>query len=97
MKIVKVRITENLSIGKTFFGYYLLYLLTLWNERVIYGNYRERMPILFDGKEAFYSDSIIRYLSDTQVWYIVDGKEPKMLMLNNPDLFIQVYSLYELW
>ena len=78
MKIDKVRITGNPGIGKTFFGYYLLYLLALRNEGIIiYENYHLGAPIIFDGKEAYYSHDISSYLSDEQVWYIVDGQEPK--------------------
>ncbi|PKC15051.1 hypothetical protein RhiirA5_449417 [Rhizophagus irregularis] len=78
--INKLRITGNPSIGKTFFGYYLLYQLALQDATVVYDNYNETDPIVFEGeKGAFtsYSISIKTYLQNKDVWYIVDGKEPK--------------------
>lgn len=78
--INKLRITGNPSIGKTFFGYYLLYQLALQDATFVYDNYNETDPIVFEGeKGAFtsYSISIKTYLQNKDVWYIVDGKEPK--------------------
>ncbi|CAB4441894.1 unnamed protein product [Rhizophagus irregularis] len=79
-KITKLRITGNPGIGKTYFGYYLLYLLAGLDVTVVYDNQKESNPIVFEsGKNAFISNSeIIKpYLQNSKVWYIVDGKEPK--------------------
>ncbi|GES98289.1 hypothetical protein GLOIN_2v1847979 [Rhizophagus clarus] len=78
-KIDKLRITGNPGIGKTFFGYYLLYLLALQNVPIVYDNFHETKPIIFEGGKASISDTngIERYLRRLDVWYIVDGKEPK--------------------
>lgn len=78
-KIDKLRITGNPGIGKTFFGHYLLYLLALKNETIVYDNSHETRPIIFEGEKALVSDKngIDRYLRRLDVWYIVDGKEPK--------------------
>ncbi|CAG8597498.1 5151_t:CDS:2 [Funneliformis mosseae] len=71
----KIRITGNPGIGKTYFGYYLLYLLALQNT-IVYDNANEAKLIVFDGENATKSDDIEPYLRDPNVWYIVDGKEP---------------------
>lgn len=79
-KINKLRIVGNPGIGKTFFGYYLLYLLAKKNETIVYDNFNETDPIVFEGgKRAFTSDSdaIKPYLRNSAVWYIADGHQPK--------------------
>ena len=79
--IRKLRITGNPGIGKTYFGYYLLYQLALRDETVVYHN--DGYPIVFEGRKgAFTSDKIgIKpYLKIKAVWYIVDGKQPKNVM-----------------
>ncbi|PKC65674.1 hypothetical protein RhiirA1_460736 [Rhizophagus irregularis] len=63
-KIDKLRITGNPGIGKTYFGYYLLYLLALQDATIVYDNFNETRPIIFEGGKALVSD-------------INDGKEPK--------------------
>ena len=77
--INKLRITGNPGIGKTFFGYYLLYLLAQKDATIVYDNYHETKPIIFEGNNAYVSnsDGIEVYLRKPTVWYIVDGKEPK--------------------
>ncbi|PKK58121.1 hypothetical protein RhiirC2_796830, partial [Rhizophagus irregularis] len=78
--INKLRITGNPGIGKTFFGYYLLYQLALKDATVVYDNFNEIDPIVFEGgKGAFTSDSVSikSILKNKAVWYIVDGKEAK--------------------
>ncbi|CAG8688296.1 16218_t:CDS:2, partial [Funneliformis mosseae] len=72
----KIRITGNPGIGKTYFGYYLLYLLALQNQTIVYDNANETKPIVFEGENAEYNDNIHPYLLKSSVWYIVDGKEP---------------------
>ncbi|CAG8634815.1 15358_t:CDS:2 [Funneliformis caledonium] len=76
----KLRITGNPGIGKTFFGFYLLYLLSQQtNTRIVYSSFTERSPIIFDG-EAFTTDNqtlINTYLYNKDTWYIADGIEPK--------------------
>ena len=78
-KFQRLCITGNPGIGKTFFGYYLLYLLALQNATIVYDNFHETRPIIFEGGKAFISDKngIERYVRRLDVWYIVDGKEPK--------------------
>ncbi|GBB85990.1 hypothetical protein RclHR1_12420004 [Rhizophagus clarus] len=79
-KINKLRISGNPGIGKTYFGYYLLYLLATRNATIVYDNYTELDPIVFEGgKDAFIGnrEMIRTYLQHPSVWYIVDGKEPK--------------------
>ncbi|CAG8614434.1 2086_t:CDS:2 [Paraglomus occultum] len=74
------RITGNPGIGKTFFGYYLLYLLSQQRKTVVYHKLN-RSPILFS-EEGVFSHAVdnIRafkdYLGNEEVWYIVDGREP---------------------
>lgn len=89
-KIRKLRISENPGIGKTFFRYYLLYHLAVFDYTVIYKicttiTSEPRRVILFDYREAFYLyktlhiDKISKYLDDSSVWYIVDGKDPDII------------------
>ncbi|PKC69765.1 hypothetical protein RhiirA1_503530, partial [Rhizophagus irregularis] len=77
--IDKLRITGNPGIGKTYFGYYLLYLLAQKDVTIVYDNHHETKPIIFEGNNAYVSnsDGIDVYLRKPAVWYIVDGKEPK--------------------
>ncbi|PKK64378.1 hypothetical protein RhiirC2_869335 [Rhizophagus irregularis] len=77
--IDKLRITGNPGIGKTYFGYYLLYLLAQKDVTIVYDNHHETKPIIFEGNNAYVSnsDGIDVYLRKLAVWYIVDGKEPK--------------------
>ncbi|RIB06689.1 hypothetical protein C2G38_2007195 [Gigaspora rosea] len=77
-KINRCRITGNPGIGKTFFGYYLLYLLQKQNKTIVYHKARQ-YPILFNKQYTFRSDNIFdfnEYLDNTDVWYIVDGQPP---------------------
>ncbi|CAI2176087.1 16262_t:CDS:2 [Funneliformis geosporum] len=78
-EIRKLRITGNPGIGKTYFGYYLLYQLALRDAIVVYDNFNETRPIIFEGEKALISDSdgIEVYLRNPAVWYIVDGRQPK--------------------
>ncbi|CAG8435984.1 4251_t:CDS:2 [Funneliformis mosseae] len=79
-EIQRLRITGNPGIGKTLFGYYLLYLLAIEKKTIIYDNNATDDWIVFDKEEVFYIDdkSVIKqYQSNPEVWYIVDGKEPK--------------------
>ncbi|CAI2186481.1 9391_t:CDS:2, partial [Funneliformis geosporum] len=77
----KLRITGNPGIGKTFFGFYLLYLLSQQeNIRIIYTNFNEQTTIVFDGEEAFttYDEILVgKYLCSEDTWYIADSIEPK--------------------
>ncbi|CAG8844860.1 40041_t:CDS:2, partial [Gigaspora margarita] len=61
-KIQRLRITGNPGIGKTFFGYYLLYKLASSNEGSI-------------SKENIFSFN--QYLNEPETWYIVEGHVPK--------------------
>ncbi|CAB4443841.1 unnamed protein product [Rhizophagus irregularis] len=79
------RLTGNPGIGKTFFGYYLIYDLVKKGKTVIYDVHTmERFVILLGQtvEEVKYLDrsndsvEIRIYLSKPEVWYIVDGKPP---------------------
>ncbi|CAG8493631.1 4984_t:CDS:2, partial [Ambispora gerdemannii] len=77
-KIHRCRITGNPGIGKTVFGFYLLYLLSQQNKTIVYHKACQ-YPILFNNQHTFCSDNISdfkRYLDNTDVWYIVDGQLP---------------------
>lgn len=86
-------ISGNPGIGKTFFGYYLLYKLAQQNETVVYHK-RNKAPILFsDGVVYSISEDNIYafkdYLGMENVWYIVDGREPtdynaKTILVSSP-------------
>ncbi|CAG8840757.1 22424_t:CDS:2, partial [Gigaspora margarita] len=89
--IRRCRITGNPGIGKTFYGFYLLYLLSKQNKTIVYheaGQY----PILFDNQHTFRSKDIydlVEYLENPEVWYIVDGQPPfrfsaKTILLCSP-------------
>ncbi|RHZ88573.1 hypothetical protein Glove_22g85 [Diversispora epigaea] len=82
--IRRLRISGNPGIGKTFFGYYLLYHLALSNKTIIYDIHtmsESNQVILFEQEKAFYlhrthdANEIRRYLDDSNVWHIVDGKK----------------------
>ncbi|CAB4398849.1 unnamed protein product, partial [Rhizophagus irregularis] len=78
--IRRIRITGNPGIGKTYFGYYLLYLLAKRGETILYENVARKSSYVFDGEEVFRTyDKIITdlYKSRRDVWYIVDGMEPE--------------------
>ncbi|PKY32390.1 hypothetical protein RhiirB3_450549 [Rhizophagus irregularis] len=85
----KLRISENPEIVKTFFRYYILYHLAVFNYTVIYEIRIMNEPsrvILFDHEgwafclhKTFHFDKINRYLDDSSVWYVVDGKEPDIV------------------
>ncbi|CAB4478973.1 unnamed protein product [Rhizophagus irregularis] len=74
------RITGNPGIGKTFFGYYLLYIIAKANRTVVYHQHH-RSPILFSEDKVYCSkvDDIHLfkdYLGKNDTWYIVDAREP---------------------
>ncbi|CAG8439628.1 4521_t:CDS:2 [Funneliformis caledonium] len=76
----RIRITGNPGIGKTYFGYYLLYLLARQGRTILYESVAGRASYVFDGEETFLTfDKIIThsYKSRRDVWYIVDGMEPE--------------------
>ncbi|CAG8634163.1 15188_t:CDS:1 [Funneliformis mosseae] len=71
-------ITGNPGIGKTFFGYYILYELMRKNATVIYDK-ANKFPILFSNQTAVVGETLFSFydlLNKQDVWYIVDGKEP---------------------
>ncbi|CAG8682334.1 2108_t:CDS:2 [Funneliformis caledonium] len=71
-------ITRNPGIGKTFFGYYILYELMRKNATVIYDKVN-KFPILFSNRTAVVGETLFSFydlLNKQDVWYIVDGKEP---------------------
>ncbi|CAI2192210.1 14249_t:CDS:2 [Funneliformis geosporum] len=78
-EIRKLRITGNPGIVKTYFIYYLLYQLALRDAIVVYDNFNETRPIIFEGEKALISDSdgIEVYLRNLAVWYIINGRQPK--------------------
>lgn len=76
-----MRISGNPGIGKTFFGYYLLYCLARQNATVIYHKVG-CAPIVFSEKTTFSGDNenihaFKHYLNNADVWYVVDGQEAK--------------------
>jgi len=90
-KIHRCRITGNPGIGKTFFGLYLLHLLSKQKKTIVY-HQACQYPILFNKQHTFCSDNISdfkEYLDNTDVWYIVDGQPPlkvhaKTILLCSP-------------
>ncbi|CAG8701888.1 2263_t:CDS:1, partial [Funneliformis caledonium] len=90
-KIHRCRITGNPGIGKTFFGLYLLHLLSKQKKTIVY-HQACQYPILFNKQHTFCSDNIAdfkEYLDNTDVWYIVDGQPPlkvhaKTILLCSP-------------
>nr|CAG8661314.1 256_t:CDS:2 [Entrophospora candida] len=76
-KIHRCRITGNPGIGKTVFGFYLLYLLSKQNKTIVYHKACQ-YPILFNKQHTFCSDisDFKGYLDNTDVWYIVYGQPP---------------------
>ncbi|CAG8434985.1 7717_t:CDS:2 [Ambispora gerdemannii] len=77
-KIHRYHITGNPGIGKTVFGFYLLYLLSQQNKTIVYHKVYQ-YPILFNNQHTFCSDNISDfkgYLDNTDVLYIVDGQPP---------------------
>ncbi|PKY41943.1 hypothetical protein RhiirA4_540004 [Rhizophagus irregularis] len=95
-----LRLSGNPGIGKTFFGYYLIYYLVKQGKTVIYdvktlkgfvilfGQEEQQVAYLHRTNDAH----IIRgYQSNPNVWYIVDGKVPdnceasaKMVLICSP-------------
>ncbi|CAG8454146.1 20771_t:CDS:2 [Dentiscutata erythropus] len=77
-EIRRCRITGNPGIGKTFFGFYLLYLFSRQNKIIVYHK-ASQFPILFNKQHTFCSNDIFdfkEYLDNANVWYIVDGQSP---------------------
>ncbi|CAG8616548.1 14373_t:CDS:2, partial [Funneliformis caledonium] len=96
----KIRITGNPGIEKTYFRYYLLYLLALQNQTILYDNANEAKPIVFYRKNATKSNSedIEPYLRDSDVWYIVDSKELMEVHANmkvERDQYVQILYKYK--
>ncbi|CAG8575757.1 3650_t:CDS:2 [Ambispora leptoticha] len=80
-KISRCRISGNPGIGKTFFGFYLLYLLSQKNKTIVYHKFGQD-PILFDKQHTFSSDVDFyfeEYLGNRDVWHIVDGLQPRQV------------------
>ncbi|RHZ77089.1 hypothetical protein Glove_186g10 [Diversispora epigaea] len=81
-KIRRLRITGNPGIGKTFFAYYILYMLAQRKEIIIYNSCAMKSPIVFDKKKAFFvykANVLDSYLINPNVWYIVDDKRPEQV------------------
>lgn len=77
-------ITAPPGIGKSFFGYYLMYRLALEGHTVVYQThgdsehrllFRPNQVVLEGGKNAFRKE-----LEDCNTWYIVDGMRPSFAM-----------------
>ncbi|PKB99367.1 hypothetical protein RhiirA5_462037, partial [Rhizophagus irregularis] len=84
-KIRKLRLTGNPGIGKTFFGYYLIYHLVKNGKTVIYDVHTIKKFVILFGQtmdEVSYlhtikdARKIKTSLSNQDAWYIVDGKSP---------------------
>ncbi|RIA84995.1 hypothetical protein C1645_831457 [Glomus cerebriforme] len=84
-------IIGNPGIGKTFFGYYLLYKLAQQNKTVIYHKH-DMLPILFSNNTSYSGKKIYEFkniLANDDVWYIVDGSKPmnftaKTILISSP-------------
>ncbi|CAI2182544.1 5930_t:CDS:2, partial [Funneliformis geosporum] len=79
-EVRRIRVTGNPGIGKTYFGFYLLYLFARNGRSIIYESITSKFSYVFDGEEAFLTsnDTIqYSYQSRRDVLYIVDGMEPK--------------------
>ncbi|CAB4412663.1 unnamed protein product [Rhizophagus irregularis] len=96
-EIRNLRISGNPGVGKTFFGYYLLYDLLTKNKTIVYELHTMKgSVILFKEGKGFYlsegeDHKIIRnYLYKKDTWYIVDGKKPynasvaKTILISSP-------------
>ncbi|CAG8843088.1 39339_t:CDS:2, partial [Gigaspora margarita] len=66
--IRRLRITGNPSIEKTFFGYYLLYLLA-----------QEDKIVVFDSFYIVDKFNLIMHCNNLNIWYIADANEPKKI------------------
>ncbi|KAF0382297.1 putative crinkler family protein [Gigaspora margarita] len=78
-KIRRLRITGNPGIGKTFFGYYILYKLASKCKTVIYHKVNND-PIIFSNEGSISKENLFsfnQYLNEPETWYIVDGHVPK--------------------
>ncbi|CAB4425352.1 unnamed protein product [Rhizophagus irregularis] len=84
-KIRNLRLTGNSGIGKTFFGYYLIYHLVKNGKTVIYDIHTMKTFVILFGQtieEVSYlhtikdARKIKTNLLNQDVWYIVDGKSP---------------------
>ncbi|GBC15922.2 hypothetical protein GLOIN_2v1641704 [Rhizophagus irregularis DAOM 181602=DAOM 197198] len=84
-KIRNLRLTGNSGIGKTFFGYYLIYHLVKNGKTVIYDIHTMKTFVILFGQtieEVSYlhiiknARKIKTSLSNRDTWYIVDGKSP---------------------
>ncbi|CAB4383198.1 unnamed protein product [Rhizophagus irregularis] len=84
-KIRNLRLTGNPGIGKTFFGYYLIYHLVKNGKTVIYDVHTIKKFVILFGQtmdEVSYlhtikdARKIKTSLSNQDAWYIVDGKSP---------------------
>ncbi|CAG8726429.1 17999_t:CDS:2 [Gigaspora margarita] len=64
--IRRLRITGNPSIEKTFFGYYLLYLLA-----------QEDKIVVFDSFYIVDKFNLITHCNNLNIWYISDANKPK--------------------
>ncbi|RGB22731.1 hypothetical protein C1646_775620 [Rhizophagus diaphanus] len=90
-KIKRVRITGNPGIGKTYFSYYLLHILSKQKETVIYHEANEN-PVLFSEERVLCSETLFalrEYLNDPKAWYVVDGQHPtkydaKTIVVSSP-------------
>jgi hypothetical protein len=75
----RLRISGNPGVGKTLFGYYLIYLLAQKNIVTLYDHHASKTVLIFDKHNVFRTSSIEvieSYQRNADVWYIVDGKIP---------------------
>ncbi|CAB5187431.1 unnamed protein product [Rhizophagus irregularis] len=96
-EIRNLRISGNPGVGKTFFGYYLLYDLLTKDKTIVYELHTMKGSVILfkEGKGFYLSEAIdhkiIRnYLYKKDTWYIVDGKKPynasvaKTILISSP-------------
>ncbi|CAB4462939.1 hypothetical protein RhiirA1_540852 [Rhizophagus irregularis] len=94
-KIKRVQITGNPGIGKTYFSYYLLHILSKLKKTVIFHKANKNLA-LFSEERVLYSETLFtfkEYLDDPEVWYIVDRQHPteydaKTIVVSSPEKII---------
>ncbi|PKK65784.1 hypothetical protein RhiirC2_664896, partial [Rhizophagus irregularis] len=97
-KLRRWLVIGNPGIGKTFLGYFLLYLFAKYDKTVIYHRHGS-LPILFSKERVTRgsSDEFISYLSKENCWYIVDADKPgeynaKTILICSPQ--VQYYKKF---
>ncbi|CAG8689323.1 7310_t:CDS:2 [Funneliformis mosseae] len=72
-------ITGNPGIGKSYFLFYLLYILRCKGATVVFDRQIDKKYIIFTGENVyitFYDDMVESFLNNPTTWYLVDTKPP---------------------